>query len=381
MKQNSKYKTLFILHYSPPIHGAAKVGDYVKSSKTLKDTFNCRFIKIGSSNNIKNIGKFSFLKVVYSVKLFFDVCYSLIFFRPSIVYYTLSPIGFAFYRDFVIVAAIKFYNIFRNCNFFFHYHSSGVKSFVSSSKITKMATNFLVKNSNIINISKFSKQDFNLLNGYSRQYILNNGVDDNIDENEFESIINSRLSKNPIKVFYLSNMMKGKGYDEVLNLALKIKNDYENKIEFNFAGPWESDKDANFFNDFVNNNNLENMVTYHGLVHGKQKHKLYKDAHFFIFTSKLSEVFPLVLLEALSYGLPILAFDRGGVSEIVTTDVGRLTSPENIEKDFNILLKDFLNISTYKVCRKNFLDAYQLHVFETNLKSILNGESIENYYN
>ena len=132
------------------------------------------------------------------------------------------------------------------CNFFFHYHSSGVKSFVHGSKINKMAANFLVKNSNIINISKFSKQDFNLLNGYSRQYILNNGVDDNIDENEFESIINSRLSKNPIKVFYLSNMMKGKGYDEVLNLALKIKNDYENKIEFNFAGPWESDKDANF---------------------------------------------------------------------------------------------------------------------------------------
>ena len=44
-----KQKLLCILHYSPPAHGASKVGDFIKSSEKLKDEFHCKFIKIKSS--------------------------------------------------------------------------------------------------------------------------------------------------------------------------------------------------------------------------------------------------------------------------------------------------------------------------------------------
>ena len=189
------------------------------------------------------------------------------------------------------------------------------------------------------------------------------------------------MSKDPIKVLYLSNMMKGKGYNNVLNLAEKYNVKHKAKFEFNFAGAWESENDKKYFNEFVATNNLEEVVTYHGLVHGKKKHNLYKEAHFFVFASKLNEVFPLVLLEALSYGLPILAFNKGGVPEIVTKDVGMLTTSKTIEDDLNIFSEDYLNKEMYLACRKKFLESYQLPVFESNLETILKEESIENYKN
>ena len=55
------------------------MGDNVKSSEIIKETFNCRFIKIDSSRALNNIGKFSFVKFIRSVKLFIEVCHSLVF--------------------------------------------------------------------------------------------------------------------------------------------------------------------------------------------------------------------------------------------------------------------------------------------------------------
>lgn len=381
MNPNVKDKILFILHTPPPTHGAAKVGDYIRFSEILENSFNSKFVKIRSSSSIKNIGRFGFLKVVYSCWLFFEVGFNLIFFRPKNVYYTVSPKGFAFYRDLLVVVLIKFYGLFKSSKVFFHYHSSGVETFIYNSKINRSATNFFIKGVNIILISRFSKIDLSLVKGYSKIHFLSNGVEDKLSPNEFENILNLRESKDPIKVLYLSNMMKGKGYNNVLNLAEKYNVKHKAKFEFNFAGAWESENDKKYFNEFVATNNLEEVVTYHGLVHGKKKHNLYKEAHFFVFASKLNEVFPLVLLEALSYGLPILAFNKGGVPEIVTKDVGMLTTSKTIEDDLNIFSEDYLNKEMYLACRKKFLESYQLPVFESNLETILKEESIENYKN
>ena len=38
-----KPKLLCILHRAPPAHGAAKVGDFIASSKKLNKHFDCRF--------------------------------------------------------------------------------------------------------------------------------------------------------------------------------------------------------------------------------------------------------------------------------------------------------------------------------------------------
>ena len=368
-------KLLLILHYSPPIHGAAKVGDTIHDSKVLKSNFETRFIKIKSSESLEVIGRFGFKKIITTIALFCKLVIQLIFFRPEKIYFTVSPFGFAFYRDLCIAIPIKIYASLKNCQVFYHYHAKGIKAFTSRSGKNKKLTNFFVSNINLIFITRMMSIELINVTRNKRTLFLKNGVDDTLDETTFDGVLNNRFKNNTIKVLYLSNMIKTKGYDTVLELAVKTKRK-NLSVEFNFAGAWASKEDEMFFNSFVNSHNLKPTVKYHGLVLSEEKEKLFKESSLFIFPSRYSkEVFPLSLLEALSYGLPILAFDVGAVSEIVSKDVGVISSKNELFNSFKEMLKMYFNKEVSLACRKRFLENYTTEVFEKKLVAILKLEN------
>jgi glycosyltransferase involved in cell wall biosynthesis len=53
----------------------------------------------------------------------------------------------------------------------------------------------------------------------------------------------------------------------------------------------------------------------------------YNAADFFVLPSKSGEGLPLVALEAMACGLPVIATNVGGTSEIVTKDYGKVVPP------------------------------------------------------
>jgi glycosyltransferase involved in cell wall biosynthesis len=88
-----------------------------------------------------------------------------------------------------------------------------------------------------------------------------------------------------------------------------------------------------------------------GFVSDKELPRYYNTADFFVLPSKSGEVFPLVALEAMACGLPVIATNVGGTSEILKEDYGKLVppnSPESLAKailgfshnDFSVLRKD-----------------------------------------
>lgn len=371
-----KSKLLLILHYSPPIHGASKVGDTIINSKIIDSSFNVKSLKIQASDSIESIGKFSFVKIWSTIQLFFQVFHQLIMFRPKKIYFTVSPYGFAFYRDLIIISLIKLYQVFKKVDIFFHYHARGIEEFTSKSKMNKWLTNYSIRNTNIIFISKIMKKELIGLKGYKKAYFLKNGVNNNLSKENFEKILLNRNHSKKINVLYLSNMIKSKGYDTVLELIVRLKKLGKNNIEFNFAGSWASLDDENYFNNFIEEHNIKERVIYHGLVKGRKKQELFEDANMFIFPSRYpKEVFPLSLLEALSYGLPILTFNIGAISEIVNSKVGIITDKNSIVESFKKIEKEYTNKGVYLNCRKTFLNNYTTEVFENNLRDILKLEN------
>jgi len=55
----------------------------------------------------------------------------------------------------------------------------------------------------------------------------------------------------------------------------------------------------------------------------------YNAADFFVLPSKSGEGLPLVALEAMACGLPVVATNIGGISEIMTKDYGKIVPPDN----------------------------------------------------
>ena len=323
-----KPRLLCILHTTPPVHGAGKVGDAVASSYKLKKTYDCRFINIKSSKTIGEIGKISFKKIYYTTELNLKIIWVLLTFRPQRIYYTVSVAGFAFYRDLITSIIIRCFALISPLKLYYHYHTQGVNDFVSFSKWNLKLTQYFLKDVNLIILDSSLAKDFELINTYKKIHFLPNGIEDTIDNMNWDSFIKSKFENfQNIEVLFMSNMIKSKGYFEIIKLANQTK--INPKIKYNIAGGWVNDEGEKEFFDYLNNNQLTNSVTYYGHVEGDLKQKLFKKAHLFILpTSNKNESFPLVILEALSYGLPVIASNIGAMISILDKKSGILL--ENI---------------------------------------------------
>ena len=93
----SKSKILFILHYPPPVHGAAMVGQYIRESKKINNTFKGRYINLGISRSIDEIGKGGIIKLWRYFVLMSKTAFTVLSFRPYVVYLTLTSKGGGFY--------------------------------------------------------------------------------------------------------------------------------------------------------------------------------------------------------------------------------------------------------------------------------------------
>jgi len=365
-----KPKLLCILHRSPPSHGAAKVGDFIAVSKQLNEHFDCRFITIKSSDTIADIGRLSFRKIYLVFELYFRVFWALLSFRPDNIYFTASVKSIAFYRDFLISSLWKFYCLFKKINIYYHYHTKGVNAFVKGSCLKLKLTRIFLKEVNLILLSPLLEADFKRVKTYREVFFLPNGVENKISSGTFDGLIGKKYNiLNQVEVLYLSNMIKSKGYFEVLKLATKVKNQ---NIHFHFAGGWENNDDRDEFLKFVIDENLSKKVTFHGFVNGAEKDSLFKNAHIFIFPTRYpKEAFPLSILEALSYGIPVLASDEASIPSIINKQCGTtLADMSLLEAEFNNVQQNLLNTKTSKYCRKRYLDNFSLEQFEINLVKV-----------
>jgi glycosyltransferase involved in cell wall biosynthesis len=146
-----------------------------------------------------------------------------------------------------------------------------------------------------------------------------------------QKIVNKiKLSKTILSVGKLSY---GKGTDTIIKTAFKLP-----EYQFILAGP----------KNISVNIKLPKNVKYLGQLDHSKVMALYKKADVFIINSRWPEPLSRAGLEALSFGLPIIASDRGGNQELIK-DNGLLVNPDNpteiIKAIKNIYQKDLRKLS------------------------------------
>lgn len=151
-----------------------------------------------------------------------------------------------------------------------------------------------------------------------------------------------------------------KGHDELIKVMLKLKT-VEDRFRLTFVGDGIL---LNHFRNLVNSLGLNDKVEFIGYIAEPQKlASILKRADIFVFPST-TEGLPRVLLEAMATGLPCIATNVGGISEVLSSE--SLVKPKD-EKD---LLNKIIDFSSdikllEKESKNNYLKIVDMFLPET----------------
>ena len=336
-----KKKICFIAQFPPPIHGLSKAIDTLYNSELSKEF---DFEKVDIKNN----------------KKFLQNLFRILKSDADLFYFTISQSRGGNLRDLIIMKLLDL----RKKKCLIHLHGGYYRHLVD---------NDLPKWQRKANYKAISKLAGAIVLGPSLHYIFEgmlpgdkiftvpNCVDDEylMSEEDFEKKIRTSPQQKIKHVLYLSNFIPSKGYREVLELVKlekeRVAAGGEKKFHFDFAGAFFDKSEKDYFENYIKNNNLENFVTYHGIVSNDAKQNLLEICDFFILLTKYSkEGQPISILEAMGNGEVIISTLHAGIPDEVENHInGIVIDKDNI--NVSNIYDDILNFSNYEsVSIQNF---------------------------
>jgi glycosyltransferase involved in cell wall biosynthesis len=182
-------------------------------------------------------------------------------------------------------------------------------------------------------------------------FIIPNGLDqkflDNVSKNDLmKSKIRTKLNLNQkLVLLFIGSLRTIKGVKYLINAIPQIKK-FEKDVILLVVGNGPQKKELEML---VQNLNLNNNVRFFGKINRNHISPFYSIADIFILPS-LSEGFPTVLLEAMAFGIPIIATNINGINEIIKNNKnGFLVNP----KDPRNIAEKVLELNNKKVLYSN----------------------------
>jgi len=124
-------------------------------------------------------------------------------------------------------------------------------------------------------------------------------------------------------IFWMGRIHRDKGIEDAMKFAAKSAE------ELIFAGPIRNQE----YFDLNVRPYLSTNIKYVGELDSKKKVKYYGNAKAFLITTKRDESFGLVAAEAMACGTPVLAYNRGALSEIIEDGMtGYVVEPDNVDQ-------------------------------------------------
>lgn len=364
MRDNNKI--LFLLHLPPPVHGSSMVGQNIKESELINNSFKTRYINLLISRTVGESGKTNVSKIIRFFVSWVKLLFELIKGKPDLCYFALSATESAFYKDVLLVSLLKLFRVKK----VFHLHNKGVKN-QEFSKIDSLLYRFVFKNSDVILLSLYLYEDINTFVSKQQVYICPNGVESLLKSNKNHL----DLASKPVKMLFLSNLIKSKGVFTLIE-ACRILQQNDYNFTCDFVGG-EGDINAGQFEAEIEKKELANKVKYLGKKYGSDKDEIYRQSDIFVLpTFYPNECFPLVLLEAMQHSLPIISTIEGGIRDIVEDEVtGFLVEQNNpaelADKLATLIDNEAMRLEMGRAGYAKYKKEFTLQAFESRLQGIL----------
>jgi glycosyltransferase involved in cell wall biosynthesis len=138
----------------------------------------------------------------------------------------------------------------------------------------------------------------------------------------------TRFSTYPLKILFVGRICKEKGVRELIE-AVQLMN---NEAMIEIVGAAQASEQIKYRDNLINMVNasdiLKRRVNILGTLTGEPLQQLYEQASIFVCPSVWEEPAAIVIAEAMAAGVPVVAFDTGGLRERIHHDKDGLIVPK-----------------------------------------------------
>lgn len=359
---SKKKRVLFIMTLPPPVHGSAVVCQYIKDSKIINESFDCDYVNLSTSRKVDEIGKQSPIKIVRLLKALIKVLCFLLTHQYDLCYLAITCHGKGFIKDAPFVLLCKVFGR----SIVIHQHNKGMSKDLGNWPY-RWFLPLCYKKAKVILLSWNLYPDIEEIVRKENVYICPNGI---VANECFKMVRNNTIPR----LLFLSNLMFSKGVLVLLD-ALKILREEGLSFVCDVVGGETKDLSKESFKEEIFKRGLEGFIDYHGKMFGDEKVSFFENADVFVHPT-LDDCFPLVLLEAMQFSLPIVTTNEGGIPDFVKNKENGLISeknnPSSLAKSIAVLLKDKTLREKYgRKGREIYEMDYSLNTFEVRMKEIL----------
>jgi len=264
-------------------------------------------------------GEGSFYNIIILIFAIFQVLLKITFDKSIRIVHIHGASYRSFYRKYLFFSIAK--KIYRK-RVIYHVHGGKFSLFYdqANSQLKKKIRHFIEGVDLVICLSKEWKNYFSSNFNIQQIEVVNNII----AKPDLSKKMPKKQNRN-IKTIFLGTIGSQKGTWDIIDVIVKYKDELLPCFELIIGGKGDIKK----LNDRIRKDDLNNIVTFLGWIRGKDKHEALLDADLFLLPS-YNEGLPISILEAMSYQLPIIATNVGGIPQVVKKfENGFLVQPGN----------------------------------------------------
>jgi glycosyltransferase involved in cell wall biosynthesis len=299
--------TLLIIGPTPPPYHGVAVATRALLDRGLGSGFRLRHLDLADRRGIQHVDRPDLHDVWLFAAQWFRLLVLLSRERVHLVYIPLSQTTIGVLRD----SLLMWPAYLLGARVIFHLHGGQFRAWYDASPrpLRAYARVVLRRASRVIVLGESLRPVFDGLVDPKRIEVVPNGVAD-------LGRRGARGVSGRYRVLHVGTLSLAKGALELLGAAARVVAS-RGDVEFVLAGPWLREEDRREAEAVVARSGLASHVTYPGQVDRARKAELLVSADVFVFPGLQQEGQPLVVLEAMAAGLPVVFTDRGCLRETV----------------------------------------------------------------
>jgi glycosyltransferase involved in cell wall biosynthesis len=326
-------------------------------SSPLAEQFELSHVDTSDRRSLANVGRFDVRNVGLGLWHAASFVFTLVRRRPHLCHIPVARTRIPFLRDALFLLPARL----ARCEVVVHLHASGFRQFAASQpawmrRVIKLC---IPRHAHAIVLAERLRAEFDGLVDVDRVHVVPNGVADPGAGQDHEPI-----------VLHLSTLWAAKGVFSVLRAAPRVHANIPT-AKFVFAGEWFLEDERRRAAAYVAEHHLGDVVLFLGPVTGPQKAELLQMGAVMAVPSP-DEGHPLVVLEALAAGMPVIAAPVGALPETIEDGrEGYLVQPERsdelAERICRLLADESLRSRMGRAARARYEEAFTAERFTADI--------------